>query len=305
MLMNNLDPEVAEHPDELVVYGGTGKAARNWDAFARDRSRAAGPRGRRDAARPVRQARRRVRTHEWAPRVLIANSNLVPAVGHLGGVPPARAARPDDVRPDDRRLLDLHRHPGHPAGHLRDVRRRRRASTSAARSPGTLIADRGPGRHGRRAAAGRHHERRRRAVRRGRPAARIERRLETGYLDELADDLDDALGAGRRQRRATAGRSPSACVGNAAEVLPGARAPRRRDRHRHRPDLAPTTRSTATCPAGMTVEQAAALRRSDPDEYLRPRARESMVAHVRARWSRCSDAGAEAFDYGNNLRGQA
>ena len=78
MLMNNLDPEVAEHPEQLVVYGGTGKAARDWpsfDAIVRSLTDAG---GRRDAAGAVGQAGRRLRTHEWAPRVLIANSNLVP-----------------------------------------------------------------------------------------------------------------------------------------------------------------------------------------------------------------------------------
>ncbi len=136
MLMNNLDPEVAEHPDALVVYGGTGRAARSWEAF--------------DAI--VRELRRLdddetllvqsgkpvavFRTHEWAPRVLIANSNLVGALGHLGRLPGARAGRPDDVRPDDRRLVDLHRHPGHPPGHLRDVRRAAPASISVGRCAG-------------------------------------------------------------------------------------------------------------------------------------------------------------------------
>ena len=75
-------------------------------------------------------------THADAPRVLIANSNLVPHVGDVGALPRARAAGPDDVRPDDRRVLDLHRHAGDPAGHLRDVRGVGARCTSAARSPG-------------------------------------------------------------------------------------------------------------------------------------------------------------------------
>jgi urocanate hydratase len=78
MLMNNLDPEVAEHPDQLIVYGGSGRAARSWaayDAIVRSLQSLA---ARRDAAGAVRQAGGVMCTHEWAPRVLIANSLLVP-----------------------------------------------------------------------------------------------------------------------------------------------------------------------------------------------------------------------------------
>ena len=79
MLQNNLDPEVAERPDDLVVYGGTGKAARNWEALRRHRARAPRPRGRRDPARAVRQGGRASSAPtNGRPRVLIANSNLVP-----------------------------------------------------------------------------------------------------------------------------------------------------------------------------------------------------------------------------------
>ena len=134
MLQNNLDPEVAEHPEELVVYGGTGKAARDWRVVRRDRPHAEDAQGRRDAADPVRQARRR----DADPRVGAARAarELQPRrrLGELGRVPAARGARADDVRPDDRRLVDLHRHAGHPPGHLRDVRGGRRTSASAARS---------------------------------------------------------------------------------------------------------------------------------------------------------------------------
>ena len=93
MLQNNLDPEVAENPAELVVYGGTGRAARSWDAYhamlrtlttlADDETMLV------QSGKPVGV----LRTHEWAPRVLIANSNLVPRVGDLGRVPPARGTR--------------------------------------------------------------------------------------------------------------------------------------------------------------------------------------------------------------------
>ena len=152
MLMNNLDPEVAERPEELIVYGGIGKAARNWECF--DAIVATLKRLKNDETLLV-QSGKPVgvfRTHENAPRVLIANSNLVPALGHLGRVPPPRRARPDDVRPDDRRLVDLHRHAGHPAGNVRVLRLggedalRQLAARKARRHGGT-------GRNGRRAAA--------------------------------------------------------------------------------------------------------------------------------------------------------
>ena len=167
MLMNNLDPEVAEDPDHLVVYGGTGRAARSWDAF--------------DAI--VRELRELgddqtlliqsgkpvgvLRTHEWAPRVLIANSNLVGKWATWERLSRARAGRPDDVRPDDGRLVDLHRDPGHPAGDVRDVRRGRPPALRG-HAPRDGDPDRGPGRHGWRAAAGRDDERRRVRGHRGR-----------------------------------------------------------------------------------------------------------------------------------------
>ena len=81
MLMNNLDPEVAERPEELIVYGGSGKAARDWDSYLTVSSRPSGTGGRRDAADPIGQAGRRLPDHPGAPRVLLANANLVPAWG--------------------------------------------------------------------------------------------------------------------------------------------------------------------------------------------------------------------------------
>ena len=94
MLMNNLDPEVAERPDDLVVYGGTGRAAALVGRLRRDRAARCTTLA--DDETLLVQSGKPVgvfRTHEWAPRVLIANSNLVPGVGQLGRVPPARGAR--------------------------------------------------------------------------------------------------------------------------------------------------------------------------------------------------------------------
>ena len=134
MLMNNLDPENAERPEDLVVYGGTGKAARSWEAYdALVRTL----RTLKDDETMLVQSGKPVgvmRTHEWAPRVLIANSNLVGDWANWEEFRRLEDLGPDDVRPDDRRLVDLHRHPGHPAGHLRDVRRRRRQAVR--RHPG-------------------------------------------------------------------------------------------------------------------------------------------------------------------------
>ena len=160
MLMNNLDPEVAEDPDHLVVYGGTGRAARSWaafDAIVRElRNLADDETLLVQSGKPVGV----VRTHEWAPRVLIANSNLV-----------GKWATWDVFRDLERQglmmygqmtagIVDLHRDPGDPPGHLRDVR--------GARAP-ALRRDaawpRGPDRrarwHGRGPAVVGHDERRR------------------------------------------------------------------------------------------------------------------------------------------------
>ena len=240
MLMNNLDPEVAEHPDELVVYGGSGKAARDWpsyDAIVRSLTDA---RRRRDAARPVRPAGR----HHADARVGAAGADreLEPGrrVGDLAGVPAAGGAGADDVRPDDGRVVDLHRHPGHPAGHVRDVRRgRREAVRRHARRHDH--AHRRARRDGRRAAARRDDERRRLHLHRVRPDSRIERRIDHRYLDVRADSLDDALRAGRRG--ASAARRPLSIgvLGNAAEMVPGAAAPRAR-----RSTSSPTRRPRTT-----------------------------------------------------------
>ena len=123
MLMNNLDPEVAENPAELVVYGGIGRAARNWECFDAIVAALRRLERRRVAADPVGQAGRRV--PHARRRAARADRQLEPGaeVGDVGALQRARPQGPDDVRPDDRRLVDLHRQPGHRAGHVRDVRR--------------------------------------------------------------------------------------------------------------------------------------------------------------------------------------
>ena len=120
-LMNNLDPEVAERPADLVVYGGIGRAARNWECFhaiVRELENLGTEEtllvqsGKPVAVFP---------THDMAPRVIIANSNLVGQVGQLGALSRARPQGPDDVRADDGGVVDLYRHAGDSAGHVPDV----------------------------------------------------------------------------------------------------------------------------------------------------------------------------------------
>ena len=169
----------------------------------RDRPLPARPRGRRDPARAVGQAGRR----DAHPRVGAARADrqLQPGrrLGQLGGVPEARGPRADDVRPDDRRLVDLHRHPGDPAGHVRDVRGGgRQAVRRHARRHDH--ADRRARRHGRRAAAGRDDERRRRDLRRRRPVA--DHPPHRAPLPRRAGRLPGGRrrSGGRRARRASA-----------------------------------------------------------------------------------------------------
>ena len=152
MLMNNLDPEVAENPDELVVYGGIGRAARNWECFDRIVETLRALERGRDAADPVRQAGRRVPHARGCAARAARQFESGAEVVDVGALQRARPPGPDDVRPDDCRLVDLHRQPGHRAGHARDVRRDGSAPLRR-RSQGQVDSHRGPRRHGRRAAA--------------------------------------------------------------------------------------------------------------------------------------------------------
>ena len=234
MLMNNLDPEVAERPEELVVYGGIGRAARNWDCYDRIVARTARARRRRDAAHPVRQAGRRLphpyRRAPGADRELEPRRPLV----DLGALQRARSQGTDDVRPDDGRLVDLHRQPGHRAGHLRDLRRDGPPALRR-QSRGALDPDGGPRRDGRRAAARRHHG--------GRLDARD--RVPAGAHPEAARYAlprrqHHQARRGARAHRAVDAR-PAAAVGRAARQRRGDRAraaaPRDPAGRGHRPDL--------------------------------------------------------------------
>ena len=157
MLMNNLDEEVAERPQDLVVYGGTGKAARNWDcyhaivralkALENDETLLV------QSGKPVGV----FKTHEYAPRVLIANSNLVGHFSNWEKFNELERAGPDDVWPDDGRFVDLHRLAGDHSGHVRNVQRGGR-KTFWRRPERQADRLRRHGRHGWRAAAGGDHD---------------------------------------------------------------------------------------------------------------------------------------------------
>ena len=265
-------------------------------AHARRRSKR-----RRDDAGAVRPAGRRV-PH---PRVGAAGADrqLQPGrrLGHLAGVPPPGGARPDHVRPDDRRLVDLHRHPGHPAGHVRDVRGGGRQAVR--RHAGRHAhADRRLRRHGRRAAARGHHERRRLPDRRRRPGPAATAGSTNRYLDVVADDLDDALAravAAKRDRRALSRRRGRQ---RRRRCLPELLRRGVADRHRHRPDQRARP-AVATCPRASTSADAPDYAAAKPEEFT-DRARASMARHVEAMVG-FLDAGAEVFDYGNSIRGEA
>ena len=300
MLMNNLDPEVAERPQDLVVYGGTGKAARNWEAYdaivacltdlGDDETLLV------QSGKPVGGLPHPRDGAARADRELDARAE----VGGLGDVPRARTRGAHDVRPDDGRLVDLHRHAGDPAGDLRDARRVRRP-TLRRHARRHRHADRRAGRHGRRAAPRRHDERRRRALCVEVDPARIERRIKTRYLDRETDSLEDAL---EWVERAKAEREAVSIglLGNCADVVPEL------VRRGWTPEVVTDQTSAhdplgGYVPAGVSLEEAARLREQDPDAYVAA-AQRSMAAHVDAIVT-LQERGAVAFDYGNNLRAGA
>ena len=263
MLQNNLDPEVAEHPDELVVYGGTGKAARDWasfDAIVRTLETLKGDETMLvQSGRPVGV----MQTHEWAPRVLLANSNLV-----------GDWANWDEFRRLEK--LGLTMYGQMTAGSWIYIGTQgilqgtyETFSASPRRSSARTLAGhdhphRRPRRHGRRAAARRDDERRCRDLRRRRPVAHP-RRLEHGYLDVEATILDRRPRARVRARDGSKPLSASACSQRGRGLSRAAREGRR-DRHRHRPDhrARPARRYM---PLGYTLEEGADAAQGGPDGY--------------------------------------
>jgi urocanate hydratase len=298
MLMNNLDPENAERPDDLVVYGGTGRAARDWrsfDAMVRtlttlepDETMLV------QSGRPVGV----MRTHEWAPRVILANSNLVPDWA---------------TWPEFRRLekLGLTMYGQMTAGSwiyigtqgivqgtyetFAAVAQKRFGDTLA----GTLTLTGGCGGMGG-----------------AQPLAvtlnggvclivdvdpaRLRRRADHRYLDEIAEDLDQAVEkalAAKAERRATS----VGVVGNCAEVVP--------ELLRRGVPIDIVTDQTSAhdplsyLPEGINLEDWADYAANKPEEFTE-RARASMARHVQA-MVEFQDAGAEVFDYGNSIRDEA
>jgi len=298
MLRNNLDPEVAEHPRELVVYGGTGKAARDWPSFhAIERSLVdlAGDETLLvQSGRPVGV----VTTHEWAPRVLIANSNLVPdwatweefrRLEALGLTMYGQMTAGSWIYIGTQGILQ-----GTYETFAAIADKRFGGSLQ-----GTLTVTSGAGGMGG-----------------AQPLAitmnggvalcidvdpsRIERRLGTGYLDTLAHSLDEALRLAEVAR--SDGRALSiGLVGNGAELL--AEIARRDIRVDIATDQTPAHDPLSYVPPGLLAEEAADLRASDPEEYLR-RSRAAMAEHCAALVA-LMDKGAEVFDYGNSLRAEA
>ena len=232
MLMNNLDAEVAENPNELVVYGGIGRAARD---LGRLRPHRREPARRSRTTRPCSSspASRSACSAPTSRCTAGAHRQLQPraALGDVGPLQRARSQGPDDVRPDDRRVVDLHRHPGHRAGHLRDLRRGG-AQALRWRPRRQVDPDRRPRRHGRRAAARRDDGRR--LLPRGRVPARPHRFPPAHPLRRRDQGRDARRSAGdHRSGLHAEGRPVSVgLLGNAAEVFP--EMVRRGIRPRHR-----------------------------------------------------------------------
>ena len=297
--MNNLDPEVAERPDDLVVYGGSGRAARSWEAFDAivDTLR----RLENDETMVVQSGKPVAvfRTHPWSPRVIIANALLVPAW-----------ATWDRFRDLEDRGLTMYGQMT--AGSwiyigtqgilqgtyetLAELARRHFGGTLS----GRLVVTAGLGGMGG-----------------AQPLAitmnggialvvevdplRIERRIATRYVDERVGTLDQALALVGRFRAEGTARS-IALEGNAADVIPEL------VRRNIVPDVLTDQTSAHDAllgyiPAGLTVAEAGELRTADASEYLR-RSMESMAVHVRGMLE-LRTRGAITFDYGNNIRAQA
>lgn len=299
MLMNNLDPEVAEKPDDLIVYGGTGKAARDWRSFdgivrsLRDLEN--------DETLLV-QSGKPVgifRTHEYAPRVLIANANLV-----------GRWSNWDEFHRLERLGLTMYGQMTAGSwiyiGSQGIVQGTFETFAAAARKhfggslEGKLIVSGGMGGMGGAQPLA--------ATMNGAcflgvevDPARIGKRIKTGYCDRMATDLDEALRIIDEAR--SKGEAISVgLVGNCADVIPELA------RRGIVPDVLTDQTSAHDAlngyvPNGMTLEEASALRRENPGEYVR-RSMDAMAVHVRAMID-LKGKGAVTFDYGNNLRAQA
>jgi urocanate hydratase len=298
MLMNNLDPQVAEQPEQLVVYGGAGKAARSWEAYqaiVKTLQRL------RDDETLLVQSGKPVgvfRTHDQAPRVLIANAHLVP-----------RWATWDEFRRLEALGLTMYGQmtagswiyigtQGILQGTYETFAQLGRQHFGGSLAGRLLVSGGLGGMGGAQPLAATMNG----AVFLGIDVdpLRIERRVKTGYCDRMCADLDEAL-ALVDQARASKQPLSVGLVGNVAEVLPELLS------RGVVPDV--VTDQTAAhdlrigyIPRGLSLGEAARLRERDPDGYQNA-VLDSMVAHVEALLA-LKDAGAVVFDYGNNLRGQ-
>jgi len=299
MLMNNLDPQVAEKPEELIVYGGTGKAARNWEAY---RAIVASLKKLENDETLLVQSGKPVavfKTHAEAPRVLISNAMIVP-----------RWANWDEFRRLE--ALGLTMYGQMTAGSwiyigtqgilqgtyetLSAVGRKHFGGSLKGRL--TLTAGLG-GMGGAQPLAVTMNDGV--AIVVEVDPHRIQRRLETRYVDTMTESLDEAL---RLANEAMKKGTPLsiALLGNAADILPEF------VRRGITPDVLTDQTSAhdelnGYVPNGLTHEEAIALRKKDPADYIR-RSYAAMAAHVRAMLE-LRKRGARAFDYGNNIRGQA
>jgi urocanate hydratase len=299
MLMNNLDPDVAEDPDHLVVYGGTGRAARSWDAFdaivrelralADDETLLV------QSGKPVGV----LRTHEWAPRVLIANSNLV---GKWATWEVFRELEQAGLMMYGQMTAGSWIYIG-TQGILQGTyetfaEAARQHFGGTLRGTVTLTAGLG-GMGGAQPLAVTMNEGVCLAIEVD--EARARRRVEIGYADRLSHDPAEAL-AGARAAAANGEATSIALVGNAAEIEPAWAAAGERF------DLVTDQTSAhdeldGYVPTVEPDEDPDDLRRRDPALYVK-RSYETMAAHVRALLE-LKRRGAVVFDYGNNLRGQA
>ena len=299
MLMNNLDPDVAERPQDLVVYGGTGRAARNWAAY---HAIVAALRALENDETLLVQSGKPVgvfHTHDWAPRVLIANANLV---GHWSNWEKFRELE----------RLGLTMYGQMTAGSwiyigTQGILQGTYETFAAAGRKhfggdmaGKLIVSGGMGGMGGAQPLA--------ATLNGAAflgievdAERIKRRIRQGYCDICVNDLDEALRILKqavRQKQATS----VGLIGNCADVIP------EMARRGVVPDLLTDQTSAhdplnGYIPRGLTLEEAAEIRRSDPEDYL-ARSYESIARHVRGLLD-LQKLGAATFDYGNNIRTMA
>jgi len=299
MLMNNLDPDVGENPQELIVYGGTGKAARNWDCFwaivdslkklENDETLVV------QSGKPVAV----FKTHAEAPRVLISNAMIVP-----------KWATGDEFRRLEALGLTMYGQmtagswiyigtQGILQGTYETLAAAAKKHFGGSLKGRTVVSAGLGGMGGAQPLAVTMNDGVAIVIEVDR--RRIRRRLETNYVDTMAGDLDEALRLA--DAAAKKGRPLSiALLGNAADVLPEL------VRRGVTPDILTDQTSAhdelnGYVPHGIPYEDALRLRREDPQDYIK-RSYASMAAHVRAMLE-LKRRGARAFDYGNNIRGQA